>query len=146
MPEQREAYEIVLVPTDGSRAARRAAEQAIALASECDGTVHALYVLDKGGADFLDSSNDIGDIWGRLEEMGEGFVTAIEGRAIEAGVRCAIEVRTGTPEEEIVEYARENDVDLVVMGKHGRSDPDKPMLGSTTRCVLGRSDVPVRSV
>jgi nucleotide-binding universal stress UspA family protein len=37
-------------------------------------------------------------------------------------------------------------VDLIVMGKRGRSDPDKPMIGSTTRRVLGLSDVPVRSV
>lgn len=148
MPEQLEAYENVLVPTDGSRAARRAAEQAIALTRECGGTVHALYVLDKESGDFPDSSGDLGEIWGWLEEKGEEFVTAIEGLATEAGVRCATEVRTGTPEEEIVEYARSEGVDLIVMGKRGRSDPDEPgpRFGSTTRRVVGRSDIPVRPV
>ncbi|MEF8773585.1 MAG: universal stress protein [Halobacteriales archaeon] len=48
--------------------------------------------------------------------------------------------------EEIVAYVDEHDVDLVVVGKRGRSDPDKPLLGSTTRRVTARLDVPVFTV
>jgi nucleotide-binding universal stress UspA family protein len=139
-------HENVLVPTDGSRAARRAAEQAVALVRESGGTVHALYVMDMGDADFVASPSDIAETRERLEVKGGEFVTDVGGLAEEAGVECVTEVRTGIPEEEIVEYAHEHDVDLIVMGKRGRSDPDKPMIGSTTRRVLGRSDVPVRSV
>lgn len=146
MPEQLSVYENVLVPTDGSRAARRAAEQAISLVKECGGTIHALYVLDMSDAEAADSSSSVGDIWGRLEEKGVRLVTAIEELATEAGVRCAVEVRTGTLEDEICEYARDEGVDLIVMGRRGRSDPDEPLIGSTTRRVMDESGVPVRSV
>lgn len=104
------------MPTDGSRAARRAAEQAVALARESGGTVHALYVMDMGDADFVASPSDIAETKGRLEEKGEEFVAAVEELAGEAGVECVTEVRTGIPEDEIVEYAHGNDVDLIVMG------------------------------
>lgn len=146
MPEQRYVYENVLVPTDESRAARRAAEQAISLAKECGGTVHALYVLDMSDVEAADSSSSVGDTWGRLEEKGVRLVTAIEELAIEAGVRCAVEVRTGTLEDEICEYARDEGVDLIVMGRCGRSNLDEPLFESTARRVMDESSVPVRSV
>jgi nucleotide-binding universal stress UspA family protein len=146
MSEQVAAHENVLVPTDGSRAAKRAAEQAVEIARGSGGRVHALYVMDMGDADFVAAPSDIAETRERLERKGAEFVEAIAELASEAGVECVTEVRTGIPEEEILEYAGENGVDLVVMGKRGRSDPDKPLIGSTTQRVIARSDVPVRSV
>jgi nucleotide-binding universal stress UspA family protein len=138
MPEQVVTHENVLVPTDGSRAA----EQAVEIARASGGRVHALYVMDMGDA----AASDIAETRGRLERKGAEFVEAVEELAAAAGVDCVTEVRTGIPEEEILDYAGENGVDLVVMGKRGRSDPDKPLIGSTTQRVIARSDVPVRSV
>ena len=146
MPEQAVTHEDVLVPTDGSRAARRAAEQAVAIAGQSGGTVHALYVMDMGDADFVATPSDIAETRRRLERKGGEFVAEVEELAAEAGVDCVTEVRTGIPEEEILEYAGANGVDLIVMGKRGRSDPDKPLLGSTTQRVIARSEIPVRSV
>ena len=146
MQEQGVTHENVLVPTDGSSAARRAAEQAIALASESGGRVHALYVMDMGDASFVATPSDIAETRGRMERKGGEFVAEIEALAADADVECVTEVRTGIPDEEILAYAEENDVDLIVMGKRGRSDPDKPLLGSTTQRVVGLSAVPVRSV
>ena len=146
MSEQVVSHENVLVPTDGSRAAKRAAEQAVELVRESGGTVHALYVMDMGDADFVASPSDIAETRERLERKGGEFVADVEEAASEAGVDCVTDVRTGIPEDEILQYVDEHGIDLVVMGKRGRSDPDKPLLGSTTRRVLAGSDVPVRSV
>ena len=146
MPEQVVTHDDVLVPTDGSRAAKRAAEQAVALVRESGGTVHALYVMSMGDADFVATPSDIAETRRRLEQKGAEFVAGIEEMASEAGVDCVTEVRSGIPEEEILEYARTNGVDLIVMGKRGRSDPDKPLIGSTTQRVIARSEIPVRSV
>lgn len=146
MPEQVVTHDDVLVPTDGSRAAKRAAEQAVALVRESGGTVHALYVMSMGDADFVATPSDIAETRRRLEQKGAEFVAEIEEMASEAGVDCVTEVRSGIPEEEILEYARTNGVDLIVMGKRGRSDPDKPLIGSTTQRVIARSEIPVRSV
>ena len=146
MTEQVAVHGNVLVPTDGSKAARRTAEQAVEIARGSGGRVHALYVMDMGDADFVAAPSDIAETRERLERKGSEFVEAVAELAAAASVECVTEVRTGIPEEEILEYADETGVDLVVMGKRGRSDPDKPLLGSTTERVIARSDVPVRSV
>ena len=59
-------------------------------------------------------------------------------------VRTAV-VR-GRPDEEILGYADENDVDLVVMGTHGRTGLTRYVAGSVTERVLRLSDVPVLTV
>ncbi|WP_458190215.1 universal stress protein [Haladaptatus sp. NG-WS-4] len=139
-------YENVLVPTDGSKAAKRAVEQAVELVKETGGTVHALYVMDMGDADFVATPSDIKETRRRLEKKGQTFVDKVKERAEADGVECITVVKSGIPENEIIEYVHENDVDLVVMGRRGRSDPDKPLIGSTTKRVLGLSDIPVRVV
>lgn len=140
------SYKDVLVPTDGSKASKRATEQAVELVKESNGTVHALYVMDMGDAAFVAIPSDIKETRQRLEKKGRAFVNEVEEQAEESGVDCVAVVKSGIPENEIVEYVHENNVDLVVMGRRGRSDPDKPLIGSTTKRVLGLSDVPVHVV
>lgn len=144
--EETISYENILVPTDGSKAAERAIEQAVRLARDSDGTVHALYVLDMGDADFVAVPSDIAETKDRMKRKGSKFLDEAMSLADEAGVDCVTATRTGIPEEEIIEYATENDVDLLVMARRGRSDPDKPLIGSTTKRVLGATDLPIRVV
>lgn len=133
----------ILVPTDGSDAALAAAEQGIRLASQSDATLHVLYAMDMGDAGFVAVPSDIEETRNRLEEKGREFTGEVAEMAEEAGVECVTEVRANTPVAAIQEYVDENGVDLVVMGKRGRSDPDKPLLGSITERVIGSLDVPV---
>jgi nucleotide-binding universal stress UspA family protein len=136
-------FDDVLVPTDGSKNARRAAKQAIKFARRNDATLHVLYAMDMGDADYVAVPSDIEQTRRRLEKKGTQFVTDIEELATESDVRCVTTVTADTPIEAILEYVEENDVDLVVMGKRGRSDPDKPLLGSITNRVVGSLDIPV---
>lgn len=139
-------FDTILVPTDGSRAARRAAEHAIELAKASDATVHAMYVMDMGDVDFVAVPSDIAETRTRMEKKGQGYTDEIAEMAEEAGVECVTVVRSGIPEETILEYAHEHGVDLISMGKRGRSDPDKLLIGSTTQRVVARSDVPVHTI
>ncbi len=138
-------YETILVPTDGSHAADRAADHAIELAKETNATIHALYVMDMGEADFVAVPSDIADTEKRLRKKGEKFAKRITDRADEMDVSSVTVVKKGSPEQVIVDYADENGVDLIVMGKKGRRDPDKPFFGSTTRRVMGMTEVPVQA-
>jgi len=139
-------YTNILVATDGSKRAKRAAEHAIELAKQDDATIHALYVMDMGDAAFVAIPDDIAETRGRLEKKGAKFVDAIEELAVAAGIECTTAVKSGIAPERIVEYAEENDIDLIVMGKRGRSDPDKPAFGTITGRVIGLSPVPVHTV
>ncbi|MGE3809368.1 MAG: universal stress protein [Gemmataceae bacterium] len=56
------------------------------------------------------------------------------------------EVRFGTPYHEIVEYARESNIDLIVMGTHGHGGLVHLLLGSVTEKVVRKSPCPVLTV
>lgn len=136
----------ILVPTDGSEAARRAAQHAIGLAQQTNARLHAMYVMDMGDADFVAVPSDIAETRQRMAEKGREYTDEVVEMAADSGIECVAEVRTGIPEEAILEYADENDVDLISMGKRGRSDPDKLLVGSTTQRVVARSPIPVHTM
>ena len=48
--------------------------------------------------------------------------------------------------ERILEVAREEHVELIVMGTHGRQEAERLMLGSVTRAVAGSSEIPVQVI
>ena len=139
-------YERILVPTDGSDRSRDAVENAVRIAERHDSTIHAIYVMDMGDADFVATPSDISETRKRLEKKGQEYTDYARELAEEAGVPCETEVRSGIPEEEIVEYARDLGVDLIVMGKRGRSDPDKPAFGTITNRVIGSTEALVLTV
>jgi nucleotide-binding universal stress UspA family protein len=139
-------YENILVPTDGSKRARNAVENAIRMAERYGSTIHALYVMDMGDAAFVATPSDIAETRARLEKKGKKYTERVRELAELKDVECVVETRTGVAEDEIVAYAAENDIDLIVMGKRGRSDPDKPAFGTITDRVIGSTDVLVLAV
>jgi nucleotide-binding universal stress UspA family protein len=139
-------YQNILVPTDGSKRARNAAENAIRMAERYGSTIHALYVMDMGDADFVATPSDIAETRARLEKKGQKYTERVRELAALEDVECVVETRTGVAEEEILDYAESNDIDLIVMGKRGRSDPDKPAFGTITNRVVGSTDIMVLTV
>ncbi|WP_436925914.1 universal stress protein [Halosimplex amylolyticum] len=136
-------YEDILVPTDGSDGASRALDEAVDLAAAFDATVHSLYVVDvsavgpeTGAVDLVES----------FEQMGEDTTDAAVTRARDAGVDAVGSVATGRPHRSILDYVEENDIDLVVMGTHGRTGLERYLLGSVTEKVVRTAEVPVLTV
>lgn len=140
------SYDNILVPTDGSDAANEAAEHAVNLARLYGGTVHALYVMDMGDAGFVATPSDIEETRNRLETKGKEYTDEIRIIGDDADVDVLTEVKSGIPEDEVREYIDEHGIDLLVLGKRGRSDPDKPMFGSLTQRLIGHLDIPVHTV
>lgn len=62
------------------------------------------------------------------------------------GAEVERKVLRGTPFREIVRYAEENAVDLIVIGTHGRTGIDRVLFGSTAEQVVRRAGCPVLSV
>lgn len=96
--------------------------------------------MDVGDAAFVATPSIIAEARKRLEKEGREYATDALERAEEADVPCETDVRSGIPEEGIVEYARDNGVDLVVMGNRGRSNPDEPASGPIADRVIGSTD------
>jgi nucleotide-binding universal stress UspA family protein len=139
-------YQSILVPTDGSKGAKRGVEHAIELAGEHDATVHALFVLDErihGGTPAL-SSDEV--FLEEMEHQGEDVLDELRSDVEGAGLQAVTHCVRGVPYEKILDYATENDVDLIVMGKHGLSEHGSPHIGSSTERVVRLADVPVLPV
>lgn len=134
-------YDHILLPTDGSEETEPAVEQAIDLADRYSASLHILYVVDKTA---LTPDMDVSLMYEELEEMGQSIVADLTDRAEQAGVTDAVgAVLYGAPHEEIIEYADEHGVDLIVMGTHGRTGLDRYILGSVAEKVVRLSEVSV---
>ncbi|WP_129112782.1 universal stress protein [Halegenticoccus tardaugens] len=137
-------YERILIPTDGSDAAESAVERAVDLAAEYGATLHALYVVDTAAYGTVDVNFPA--FAEELEKEGERAVERVAEAAAEANVPVETEVTPGSPERVITKYVREHDIDLVVMGTHGRRGLERYLLGSVTARVVRTSDAPVLTV
>jgi len=136
-------YDNILVPTDGSDGTARVVEHALHIARDNDATLHVLHVIDTSTSPLDLHSRSVYDA---LEAAGRASVIEIRDRALEAGVHTVTEVREGTPFREILDYAGANDVDLIVIGTHGRTGLRRTLLGSVTERVVRLSEIPVLTV
>lgn len=141
-----EGYDDVLVPTDGSSAARAAIDHAIAIADVCDARVHALNVIDLGDVAASAEYSVPADLIESLHERGERATGVVAERARPHGLEIRESVRQGYPARDLVEYVEEEDVDLVAMGTAGRTGLSRFLMGSTTERIVRHSPVPVLSV
>lgn len=136
-------YERILVPTDGSTGTRRAIDHAVDLAAADGATIHALYVVNAASFASLPMETSWEGVADMLEEEGEEAVGQVERRAAERDVPVVTAVIEGTPSREIVNYAVDEDCDLIVMGTHGRGGLDRLLLGSVAERVVRSSAIPV---
>jgi len=138
-------YNDILLPTDGGLGVERALEHALELARRYDATLHVLYVVDTRDYNTLPESKWL-TVEDDLVEAGEDAVGLVRDRATEAGVEVTTTVGRGVPHQEILSYAADNGVDLVVMGTHSRTGLNRFLLGSVTEKVVRSADVPVMVV
>jgi nucleotide-binding universal stress UspA family protein len=136
-------YDTILIPYDGSDEARRAAKHGIELAGALGSSVHALYVIDLPGAPrTVYVRDDEESMREEYREYGQQVTDEICDLAADAGVDCTTEIKSGSPGEEIVDYAEEAGMDAIVMGSEyqGRF---RAVMGSTTDKVVRTAEVPV---
>jgi len=79
-----------------------------------------------------------------MENQGEVIIEAAADRL--AGIDKETVVRGGDPHQVIVDYANDNDIDIIMMGTHGRTDLGRYLIGSVTEKVVRLSDAPVLTV
>ena len=140
----------ILVPTDGSPLSHRAIKRAIQLAKEQKGRVTGYYVgptwKPKGGDDDsiayrMISPQQHADI---VKRAADRMLNAVKKASEKAGVPCNTAYSMGDyPYLKIVEAAKRNGCDLILMATHGRRGISRLLLGSETSKVLAHSSIPV---
>ena len=138
-------YEDVLVPTDGSDCANQALAMGVDVVSAEEATLHLLSVIALTSLG-VDVRSDIQQ--SMLEESATELLDEAEEFAANAGVEPVsktIEYASSIPRA-IRSYINDNDVNLVVVGTHGRTGFDRYMLGSVTESLIRTSPIPVLTV
>lgn len=135
-------YDDVLIPTDGSDAVEAALTHGLPIAERDDATVHAIYVLDRRITTAADAETRP-RIERTLEREADEALETVADAAADAGLEVVREHRAGTPHKEILSYAADADVDLIVIASHGKSPREKlTSLGSVSERVVDGADVP----
>jgi len=140
----------VLFPTDFSDLANSALEYAMVLAGTFDATLHCLHVVDDAyqyWSAMGPESIPVGPPPEDLLDLGRSRMQTFAGEHLE-GLKTppVLHVAMGRPFAEIIGYARNQEIDLIVMGTHGRGAIAHVLLGSTTEKVVRKAACAVLTV
>lgn len=142
----------ILVPLDFSELSGIALKYAKALAENFKCSVHLLHVLDEGALSYswmvtegaMPKPADA-----REEEMLKSVRDKLNKALPEAErekFRGQLVTRSGSPFVEIIRYAREKNIDLIVMGTHGRGPVTHMLMGNVAEKVVRKAPCPVLTV
>lgn len=137
----------ILVPSDFSECSEAAVRYGLALAHAFGAKLHLLHVVQDpytqpwAAEAFPAAMGDLLSDWQKQAER--QLRTAVpEGDRDRIAVACMV----ASPFSAIVSYARDNDIDLIVVGTHGRGPVAHMLLGSVTEKVVRRAPCPVLTV
>ena len=135
----------IVVATDGSASVQRAVAVSLDLAARFEAAVHALYVVDSSEVD--SSPTAVREqMRNALQEHGGAAIVDVQRRAAALDCDVTAVVREGRPADQISEYAREIDADLVTVGTRGRHGENRFLVGSVAERVVRSCPVPVLTV
>jgi universal stress protein A len=138
----------IMVPTDNSEDSAEAFKIALDFAEKDGSVVFVLHVVHTGHLteerghepDHTDEINLIEEGWKETE----GFVREHKGNR--AGVTVEVEVREGEPVQEILKAVKEEGIDLIVIGTHGKKGPAHTLMGSVAEKIVRHASCPVLTV
>lgn len=143
MGRRHSQFKKVLIGYDGSTQADRATETALALAASLDAKVLLFAVArPPEPATMVEVDAMLDDAREHYEDQFKKIVQ----RAKEMGVDVETDIAVGHPVEQIVHRAELDRVDLIVLGRRGKSRFEKMLVGSTAEKVLRYAHCPVMVV
>lgn len=136
------AFQKILCPVDFSATSGHAFVFAAAIAQQFGAELILLHVIEEvplltayGGVPALDAS-------GEVEKFARAEMARLAAGAT-PGVKIRTEIARGKCHTAVLLFAKANGVDLIVIGKHGRSHLDYFLFGSVTERVIRRAACPV---
>ena len=146
-------YHKILLPTDGSKFAEKAAEHAIWIASRSGAEIIVLNVIETSSLVGLPAEDLIVRIKEMLKEEGRRSLERISEMVTEEekelkieDIQITLKTEEGSPADAILKTVEKEDVDLVVMGTSGKHGLDRFLLGSVTEKVVRSAKCPVLAV
>lgn len=139
-------FKRILVPTDGSEITMKAVASAIALAKSVGAQLYTISVKEPFPYSAISEMQPTPpqEFFDAQERIAAQRVAAVVDAAQAGGLTCqAHTVEALHPWEAIIDHAKRQECDLVVMASHGRRGVSALLLGSETQKVLTHSTIPV---
>ena len=130
----------ILIPVDGSEGSDRAVAQAITMAEVCEAKLNFLYVANINQLAINACLSDA-----ILEAVTKAGNVILD-RAMDlvpSGIEKEAFSETGSPAVVILEFAANNDIDLIVMGSRGLGIVKGVLLGSVSQYIVEQAKCPV---
>jgi len=141
-------YRKILAPLDGSEFSEHSLEHVKAVAKGCRAKeVVLLRVIEP-----LPQTEDIGgvttedwyrDAQAKARAETEKYVSQVADKLKKEGIAAKGIVVLGRAADEILDYVTKNQMDLIIMGTHGRSGVSRWVIGSVADKIIRHSPVPV---
>jgi nucleotide-binding universal stress UspA family protein len=131
-------FERILVPLDGSSLAECVLSHVIALATTRDASVTLLRVLEKQRE--AERAAFVSPLDVHLDNViAQAYLTEMAERLSQAGVLVGTAISSGSAAVQIVAYAQQNEIDLIVMSSHGRNGLSSWNMSSVAQKVSARA-------
>jgi len=151
-------FKKIMIATDGSDCSKLAVDKGIEFACLSGGKVYAVNVMSTDYLFSIDgdysSSMGMNPYWESMYEtireslknQGQQALNYVKGLGEIKGVDVESVLLEGNPSEELIRYAEEEKMDVVVMGTLGKTGLDRLLLGSVAGNLVRHSKVPVMVV
>lgn len=139
-------FKRILVPTDGSEITAKAVDTAVALARLSGASLRTLCVKEPFPYSAISEMQPVPpqEFYDAQERIAAERVKTVMAAATTAGLACeGATVEALHPWEAILEQAKNQGCDLIVMASHGRRGMAALLIGSETSRVLTHSPLPV---
>ncbi|HBR21977.1 MAG TPA: universal stress protein [Nitrospiraceae bacterium] len=129
----------ILLATDGSKHSEIAANKAIDFAKSYGGNLKVISVVDVPSEFYGEAPGIVEDLIKKAKTYAEN----VKKQAEAAGIKTETFIREGEAYQAITDIAKEQNINTIVMGSHGRTGLKRLLMGSVTEKVIGYSPCPV---
>ncbi len=138
----------VLVPTDFSDSARQALKYGMSFAKEYGAELVLLHVVENLTVGYASDLFPVpmAEVFQEISGYAKTELAKLGTEARARGLTVQEQVVQGKPSAEIIRFASEHEIDVIVLGTHGKGMLDQALFGSTTERVVRRAPCPVLTV
>ena len=135
----------ILVPTDFSETAKHALSYGVSFGKEYEAEVLLLHVVETLAVGYASDVFPVpmAEVFDEIAGYAKTEIGKLAAEIKGKGVAVREMVVQGKPSAEIVRIALEEQVDIIVVGTHGKGMLDQALFGSTAERVIRRAPCPV---
>jgi nucleotide-binding universal stress UspA family protein len=143
-----QAFNNILFPIDFSECSEKVFPFALEMAQKFDAKLHLLFVArDISYLETIDVPWELlRNTVAEIARAGENHMEAFCDKNLRDFSNYEAKVVTGNPADEIVKFADEQDIDLIVMGTHGRKGLERTLMGSVADHTIKNASAPVLTI